>query len=342
MEISELWQTLEADAANGKTNGNGWLLRLAQPDAACRLFVGIELASNRRAVLLQLPSALVPTPRHWPRCKGLEPFLLAVGECLHFGVALKEARFGDVFTALTGDLLRRIAEAVDPASQIRVFVGQLARWQRFLSSTIDALSEESQRGLYGELYCLREYLIPKIGTTAVNGWKGFAGAHQDFQFETGAVEVKTTLAKQPQVIRISSERQLDSRSWVALFLNVIALDVHDVGGDSLPKMVAAVRAKLCKDASANELFEDALLAVGYHDIHVTRYAERGYKVRNVGFFKIAPHFPRLVEADMPTGVGDVNYALSVSACEKYRVSPAIVLSALAPSRQPKSKRKRND
>ncbi len=341
MQIEDLWKELEADAIAGKTGASGWLLRLTQPAAGCPLFVGLELASRRRAVLLRLPATSVPTRRHWPRCKGLEPLAVTVGGSAHFGVALKEDRFADVFTALTGDLVRRVAEAPDSAAQSRAFLGQLARWQKFLSSSFDGLSEESQRGLWGELYFLREHLLQKIGASTVHCWKGGEGAHQDFQFETSAVEVKTTLAKQPQVVRITNERQLDASAWTALFLNVVALDVRDSGGETLPGMVASVRAELEGDAAALEQFEDELLAISYHDAHATRYSERGYTVRSVGFFKVGPKFPCLVEADMPTGVGDANYALSVASCEPFRVPPAEVESVLATSPQPDIKRKKH-
>jgi hypothetical protein len=339
MQIDELWKALEADATNGKTGGSGWLLRLAQPAAGCPLFVGLELASRRRAMLLRLPSSSVPTRRLLPRCKGLEPLAVTVDGGAHFGVVLKEARFADVFTALAEDLVRRVADVSDAAAQARAFLGQLARWQKFLSSSFDGLSEESQRGLWGELYFLREHLLSTIGAAAVHSWKGGERAHQDFQFESCAVEVKTTLAKQPQVVRITSERQLDDSAWDALFLNVIALDVRDGSGETLPGMVDLLRNKLGADAAALEQFEDELLASGYHDGHAARYADRGYNVRAIGFFRVCPKFPNLVEADMPPGVGDANYALSVAACEPFRVQPKEVVTAVAARSKPNFKRK---
>lgn len=339
MRIEDLWNALEADAATGKTGASGWLLRLAQPAPDCPLYVGLELGSHRRAMLLRLPSASVPPRRRWPRCKGLEPLAVTVGGSAHFGVALKEVRFADVFTALAEDLVRRVADASNAAAQARAFIGQLARWQKFLSSSFDGLSEESQRGLWGELYFLREHLLPKIGASAVHGWKGGEGAHQDFQFDSSAVEVKTTLAKQPQVVRITSERQLDVGAWTGLFLNVVALDVRDGGGETLPCMVSSLRDKLAADQGALEQFEDELLSIGYHDLHAVRYSEHGYTVRAVGFFKVGPNFPCLVEADMPTGVGDANYALSVAACEPFRVPPTDVEAVIAVNLRPTFKRK---
>ena len=333
MQIDDLWKELEADVGAGKSGASGWLLRLAQPTAGCSVFVGLELASRRRAVLLRLPSASVPSRRHWPRCKGLEPLAVDVDGIAHFGVALKEPRFADVFTALAEDLVRRVADSGDPVLQTRTFLGQLARWQKFLSASFDGLSEESQRGLWGELHFLREHLLPTIGLAAVNRWKGGERAHQDFQFGTSAVEVKTTLAKQPQVVRITSERQLDDSTYESLFLNVIALDVRDTSGETLPAMVASLRAKLAADTAAREQFEDELLAIGYLDSHAVRYLDRGYTVRTIGFFRVGRKFPRLVEADMPAGVGDANYALSVAACEPFAITAAAMLVFLSQSNE---------
>jgi len=340
MQIEALWNGLEADAGAGKTASNGWLLRLARPDATCSLFLGLELVSRRRAILIRIPSRSVPSRRLWPRCKGLEPLVLAVEGDSHFGVALKEPRFADVFTALAEDLARRVAEADDADAQARAFLGQLARWQKFLSASFEGLGEEAQRGLWGELHFLREHLLPTIGPAGVKNWKGGERAHQDFQFETTALEVKTTLAKQPQVVRVTSERQLDATTWPALFLNVISLDVGDGSGETLPAMVSSIRARLLGDATAQEQFEDELLVAGYLDSQAARYIERGYKVRSVLFFRVGPKFPSLVEADMPPGVGDVNYALSVAACQPFLVGAAETTDVLKEdfARQPGSKR----
>lgn len=142
------------------------------------------------------------------------------------------------------------------------------------------------------------------------------------------------------MVRVTSERQLDDEGWAALFLNVIALDARDGSGEALPTMVAAVRARLASDTAAREQFEDELLATGYFDAHAARYADRGYTVRAVGFFRVGPKFPRLVEADMPSGVGDANYALSVAACEPFAVAPEDLRDILCGMRETRTKKTR--
>ena len=336
MRIEPLWQALEADALAGEQGLSGWLLRLARPLPSCPLFVGLEPASRRRAVFLRLAAEWVPARRRWPRCRGLEAVAVRIEQETHFGVILKESRFSDVFTALAEDLDRRVAAAAGAAEQAKVFLGQLARWQKFLSASHDGLGEEEQRGLWGELHFLRTHLLTGLGANAVTGWKGGEKAHQDFQFATGAAEVKTTLAKRPQVVRITSERQLDSSGWRALFLHVVALETRDGGGETLPALVATLRSTLAGEAAALESFEDGLLAYGYLDAHSGRYAERGYLVRSEATFKVRRSFPRLVEKDLPAGLGEVSYGLSLAALETFAVEPSIA-SAILGGQKPKSK-----
>jgi hypothetical protein len=256
-----------------------------------------------------------------------------------FGVALKDARHADLFTVLAEDLSRRITGAGSPVSQVSAMLGGLARWQKFLAASLEGLSDEQQRGLWGELHLLREHLLPAFGASTVNAWKGGERAHQDFHFPNGAIEVKTTLAKQPQVVRITSERQLDFTRWPTLILHVLALDEQDTIGESLPAMVTSLRAVLANNVRDLEQLEDELLKYGYLDAHAVRWAERGYTIRATHFFSVGPKFPCLVEADMPAGVGDANYALSVAACAPFRVKVGEVIAALTAKIVKKRKRR---
>lgn len=318
--MNELWSAMDHDAAAGKSDVAGWLLRLARPEAGCPLFAAIEIASHRRAVLLRLPVASVPARRLWPSCKGLDPLALKLGGDEHFGVALKDERFRDVFSSLAEDLVRRVSEAATPAEQSSAFLGQLARWQKFLTTSPEGLSDEAQRGLWGELYFFREHLLPQLGPSAVTGWKGAEHAHQDFQFDGGAIEVKTTVSKQPQVVRISSERQLDSHFWPTLLLHVVALDIREGTGETLPELVASLRSALKVDMTCRETFEDGLLQAGYLDVHAARYADRGYVVRSETSLHVTDGFPALTEDALPAGVCDITYGLAIAACTAFTMS----------------------
>jgi hypothetical protein len=304
-----------------------------------------------QAPLQQVARSAIPSRNRWPSCLGLELFLRRLSgdgaDEATPGVTLKEPRFADVFTALAEDLARQVTEAGSAAAQVKTLLGQLARWQKFLAASAEGLTAEQQRGLYGELHVLRSDLLPALGAaTAVNGWTAPGGAHQDFQFATGAVEVKTTVAKQPLAVRITSERQLDDTGIAALFLHVVVLDEREVDlgrsgeGESLPALVEDLRKRLKEQPGVLELFNDRLLEDGYLDAHAPRYEGRRFCLRREMTFRVGRGFPRLVERDLPEGVGDVSYALSLAACKEFSVLPGEMVARLADSEPVGKKGKR--
>ena len=315
MSIESQWTTLEAEV--GGLVNDTWRMRLARPVGGHPLFAAVS--GGRRALLLRSLASTIPPRSDWPICTGLDVLALSLDGHAYLGVMLKEARFTDVFAALAEDLARRIdAAEPGPATAVGVFLGQLRRWQRFLASKAEGLSPAEQRGLWGELHLLQTLLLPALGpVAAMEGWKGPEGAHQDFQYASAWVEVKTTLAKQPQSVRITSERQLDNTHGPELFLHVFALEAQAAGADTLPARVAALRAVLVPTPSAREVFEDALLAAGYRDLDASRYASPGYAVRRSETFGVGLGFPRIIEGSLPAGVGDVSYELALSSCASF-------------------------
>ncbi len=333
MRIDALWQELEREARAG--SGGAWLARLALPQSVQTLLVALETVSMGRALLLPLPRKAIPPPREWPECRGLKVFSAVLFGQSHLAVILRDPECGDVFTALAEDVARRVAEAENSGRAATVLLTRLKRWQKFLSAGKAGLSENLQSGLYGELFALRRHLLPALGAdVAVAGWRAPQASHQDFQFSAGAVEVKTTTAKQPQIVRVTSERQLDDTGIGALFLYVVILDVREVEdslrgvGETLPDIVRDLRLQLASFGSAAESFEERLLDAGYLEVDIPRYEGRRFTLRQERFFRIVPGFPRIVEDNLPTGIGEVSYALSLAACEPFGVLPEDVIAVL--------------
>jgi hypothetical protein len=331
MKIEELWPQLEAAraAAASRRGASGWVMRQLRPESACPLHVAVELSGGRRGLLLRIEPTHVPPKRRWPICRGLDVLAVREGSQVLFGVALKEERHADVFTALAEDLARRITAAADADAHIAALLVGLARWQKFLAARGEGLGVEAQRGLWAELHFLRTELVPIVSVeSAVSVWQGPSGAAQDFLLPGGAVEVKATSAKPPFVVLVSSERQLDSRGLCALFLRHYALAEREGTGESLPDAVAATRSAVAA-SGAVELFEDRLLEAGYLDAHSARYEGRGWRIRATRDFAVRRGFPRLIERDLPSGVGSVRYGLALAACETFAIPVVTLRAALA-------------
>jgi hypothetical protein len=110
---------------------------------------------------------------------------------------------------------------------------------------------------------------------------------------------------------------------------VLVLEIREGGPATLPAMVESLRAVLASEAGAREQFEDALITGGYFDVHAPRYSGRGYAVRAAHWFRVRGKHPRIVEAELCAGVGDVHYALSLAACEPFAVEPGKATATLA-------------
>ncbi len=332
MRIETLWQALEGEIAKSGANNSGWLLRLAIPSSRCPLSAAVEIETNRRALLVKFPTSLLPPRHRWPQCKGLSSLVINISGEEYSGLILKDERYKDVFCSLAEDLLRRVSEVDEPQDQAKAFLIQLTRWQKFLSASGEGLNAFEIRGLWGELHFLREYLIPCLGTDLMTCWKGPKRLAQDFQLPNGAIEVKTTITTQPQSIRINGERQLDWTKWNNLLLCVFVLEERDSECESLPFLISLIRGKLPPNTEPREYFEDILLAAGYRDSDGQMYEEHRFLIRSELIFRLASGFPSLIEGDLPAGVGEVSYDLSLSACENYRLSPSetkILLKQLA-------------
>lgn len=333
MRIDELWNDMEAESPSADT---GWTTRYALPHAGHPILVAIEKATRARALLVPVRVDSVPLRKTWPVCRGLDLAMLLVRSESYLCVRLRDQAAADVFTALAEDVAPRVAEAADDAAAVLQLFARLEKWQLFLAAGRDGLGTEEQRGLFGELYVLAHVLAPQFGPrVAIESWKAPAATHQDFQFGRGAVEVKTTAAKQPQTVRITSERQLDDTGVGVLLLHVLIVDDREVpanaavAGQTLADMVAAVRTLAGTDAFARAQLDDRLLRVGWLDAHVDRYQRRRLTLRSEHSYRVREGFPRLIESALPVGIGSVEYGLDLAVCGPFEVTRGEMLLELS-------------
>jgi hypothetical protein len=88
-------------------------------------------------------------------------------------------------------------------------------------------------------------------------------------------------------------------------------------------------------------FNDRLLDRGWLDMHACRYEMRRWTVRDERTYQVRRGFPRLVETDLPAGVGDVSFAVSLAACEPFSAPVPAMLAALSETNSPRRGRSLN-
>jgi Putative PD-(D/E)XK family member, (DUF4420) len=315
MNASAIWTELESSDVSGP----GWLRRRVAADSTQDIHLELAMPERRRLISLTLPGDVPIDADKLPETRGLEHKLLIAPGIKTLSLELTDPAAADLFGVLAEDLIWVAADAADPKTAAEVWIGRVGRWKRLFRRGNEGLSPDYQRGLFAELCVIQELLEPAVGiASAVSSWFGPDRSRHDFQLPVTSLEVKSCAANQPQEVTISSERQLDDIGTPSLHLVYMSLDVHHNGPESLPEVVAAVRAQAA-GSGVEALFEDRLLESGYLDLHAPRYAGTGYTLRDCRGFEVRDGFPRIVESDLPEGVGNLRYRLEISACADFEV-----------------------
>jgi hypothetical protein len=106
------------------------------------------------------------------------------------------------------------------------------------------------------------------------------------------------------------------------------LEARQHGGESLASIIDDLRHKLADDSRAGLHFEDRLKSYGYLDAQASEY-EVVYFIEGTDFYSVSAGFPRLLSADLPNGVGDVRYSITLSACDAFKTDPSDFVTRLS-------------
>lgn len=323
MTVTEAeWRDLEAPQSTP-----GWSRLRLHPNAPLDVFLAVSHPGHQRMLVLRADARaadhIVRSVGRLSRAAGLEMNLSAVSRLEYeLQVVLTANDLREVFNPLVSDVADTVRDAPEAATALTAAVDRFERWQDLLRAVgRDGLGPEARRGLVGELLVLRDHVLPHLDPAeAVEAWTGPSGANQDFQLSGVAVETKTSTAKRPRNIRIASERQLDDSGTPALLLALALLDERRGGsGESLNRLVDRIRERLTSPV-VRARFDGRLVQVGYLPGQRDLYDEPRYTLRDLRFWHVQGGFPRIVEADLPEGVGDCTYHVSTSGLEQYRAT----------------------
>ncbi|GAA1907871.1 hypothetical protein GCM10009837_34450 [Streptomyces durmitorensis] len=321
-----IWRELETPQP-----GAGRSVRRLFPESPHDIHLSVTHPGHRRMLLLRADARAADRVRRLlvdlPQASGLSLSLSSISPReFELQVSLTADDLREVFSPLVEDIAEVVRDTDSGETALEAAVRRFLHWQQLMRTVSrDGLGSEGRRGLFGELYFLREYVLPAIPhTAAVSAWTGPEGTAQDFQLTHAGVEIKTTTVKSPSTVRISNERQLDDTGVEALLLAQISVDERRGGsGESLNTMVDSVRSEI-DNPLARARLDAQLIRAGYFPNQRDFYDEPRFTLRRADLWKVADGFPRIVESDLAQGVGNCIYDISVSALEQHRVSTAEV------------------
>lgn len=215
-------------------------------------------------------------------------------------------------------LCSQMAEEAEnwPSSNGGTFLhNQLKKWESLLKGCAKRLSEEQERGLFGELILLEKAVTIFGAAVAVDNWTGPENGPQDFLFDQGAVEVKTVFTRVGRVA-ISSLDQLDCVGPLYLCVGFIE---KDPGGSTLKETVDRVSSALQIDREAADTFLRKLDAVGYNEALGNTGSDTKWALSDRQWFDAkGEKFPALRRSEIPDGVLDAEYVISLSTLMNYK------------------------
>jgi hypothetical protein len=319
-KIENIWLDLEGDSSNH----SGLLYKRYSAEVLPDVFIALKAPEKLRCIAFRISVGFSFDENQWNKLKDIKietlpddrdkskKFLL---------ILLLNKQHKDIFSTLCEDLIFGVAEVSIEQSLVEKLLERLAKWQSLFEKVgKQGLSDEAQRGLYGEVYFLRVFLNKTSDKNyCLKSWLGPEKSIQDFQYSNWAVEVKTTHGNNHQKIHITSERQLDDSIVEKIFLYHLSLDIRVGSGESLNFLIDDVSEILKENTMASNLLKLKLLESGYYEIHRPLYEERGYTIRQENIYRILGNFPRITENQVPIGVGDVKYSIVLSESEDWRI-----------------------
>ncbi|MGY6550474.1 MAG: PD-(D/E)XK motif protein [Erythrobacter sp.] len=238
-------------------------------------------------------------------------------------LVLRDSDQVSIFRALVADILESTRDLArgENAKGARRLVLRLERWQKLLGRRKEKLlSDQANLGLCGELLFLRDRLLPSIGSAAaVSAWRGPYGDEQDFAVHGWILEIKAQLSTADQLLKISSESQLDTESGPIVILHQTFSASATQSGESfsLNDLVGQIRRAIeAQSPSALDLFEAGLINAGYEER--PEYSQKYWQPLVATVYEVAEDFPRLVPGTIPNGIRRVRYQILPAACAEFR------------------------
>lgn len=327
--INDIWNELKNDTSLTR----GLLLRRYSATAQADVYVALQQPEGLRCIAFRMHSDNRVNTSPYSNLKDIKISILPDDNNSSRSfllITLLNNDHTEVFATLAEDLINQIAAATQEEKLLKEVLNRFEKWKAlFDKAGQEGLTPEEQRGLYGELYFLRKWVSRSSDPQqCVQSWLGPEKELRDFQSGGWGIEVKTTHGNNHQKIHINSERQLDTTNLDILILYHISLETQQQHGETLNQIVTSLIELLSPDISAQVQFRSKLLQGGYFLHHVPRYEVTGYHIRNEVFYNVRDSFPRIGEADVRAGVGDVKYSIILSTHSEYSISESFVFDTI--------------
>lgn len=302
-DLAAVWTVLESDPPDGiEAVATGYEV------AAGELLAGIDGVGHRYLLVPLLPGEAA---RNDTKGRAVHLIRLQHAGTHYLAVMCLSRELYTVFTQFSRELVGSVEDAKSPAKAV---AEAFDRWKALFSDAVqrDLLSEERLVGLFGELLTV-ESLLANGAPGTLSYWRGPSGEAQDFRTTTHALEVKSTLAHEGRIIRISSVDQLQAPPNTSLCLAHYRFD-RDPGGVNLSGLIE----RLTSMGASSDDLSAGLAEIGVYMDDLGPYKGRRYRhVETRSYDVSAQGFPRITRSsfiggEIPSGTLGMSYSIDLT------------------------------
>ncbi len=249
--------------------------------------------------------------------QGIDINISSINGHTQFILQLLSKNDKDIFYTLCKDLLNSTKNITNEIMAVKSILKRLEKWQYFLKNRKKLINKRELKGLVGELYFLKKYLLSNFDVQeALRFWKSPLDFVHDFEISNITVEVKSKSSTNS--ITISSYEQMFTE-LDKLYLFVVSMN------ESTKKVVNSINVYDIIDKvkeliyNRNPLLIDRfeILLINYGFIPIDEYKEIYFIIVSDEFYEVKDNFPKI--ESIPNGVEKLTYRVNLDSCREFLV-----------------------
>ena len=234
-------------------------------------------------------------------------------------IDLLQSNADKVFFSFCADMVQCLEGINDEYFALLALKRRYQAWKAlFKAGKGHRLTQEELRGLFGELYYLKNYIIKEYGVrNAILGWAGPDAKSKDFSIDNDWFEVKTIGANQ-EVIHISSLSQLSSNidGHLVVIRTESMSELYENKDCSIIELFNSIF-ELLGDEELETEFAKKMANYGF-DMNAEEFGSK-FEVKSIDKYIVNEKFPCLREKDIKhEAIADVAYSLFVKLLSEYK------------------------
>jgi len=288
-------------------------------DCFSDIYIGIDKNGNH-CLILHLPV------NHGVKFKAVKKEKVSIeyfSNTNYLLMTLIDGEYNNLFDDLIVSIFNAIKDIEEVDVYSKVFIRTFYQWVLFFTpSSHDKLPKNLIKGIWGELIILKE-LIESSDSFNINnvlsGWTGPYDQGHDFVYDDMNIEVKTKDVNKVSV-RISSEYQLEVELGKKLILSIVSINDDIMNGSSLKDLVQVIKELVFNRLGDFSIFLKAIVQKGITLQNIQEYDNYRFKLLTLHDYDcLAENFPKVISANLPSSINNVNYDLNLTYLSDYLV-----------------------